>query len=494
MPTQRALQSTLQSGCDFSQEFRFVRPDGEIRWLAEKARIYHDLAGKPSRLIGITYDITAHKLTEQKLHASMDELSVLMDTVPAIILIAHDPKCRVISCGRKARQLLRLPEGQKEFMPFWEREHFKIFRLMRNGRDLPPEELPLRVAALGHEVRNYELSVLFKDGATLELIGNAVPLFNNSGGVRGAIGAFVDITMLKNSQTDLEKARIDLESRVEQRTDELRRSLEALQGEMQERARALEELREKDQLLIQQSRLAAMGEMINNIAHQWRQPLNSIALIIQELPVMYRKGAFSGEYLNEMTDKAKNHVFNMSKTIEDFKTFFAPNREKVAFKVTDALAKALDLLKDGFKILDIEVQVTDADDPVIYGYANEFSQVLINLLLNCRDAFLEQKEAKPRIIKVRIFLQSDKTVITIRDNAGGIPGNIIDKIFDPYFTTKGPDKGTGIGLFMGKTIIERHMHGRLTVQNTEDGVEFRIELAAEPPDDESTSVAHPPLA
>jgi PAS domain-containing protein len=298
MPTQRALQSTLQSGCDFSQEFRFVRPDGEIRWLAEKARIYHDLAGKPSRLIGITYDITAHKLTEQKLHASMDELSVLMDTVPAIILIAHDPNCRVISCGRKARQLLRLPEGQKEFMPFWEREHFKIFRLMRNGRDLPPEELPLRVAALGHEVRNYELSVLFKDGATLELIGDAVPLFNNSGGVRGAIGAFVAVTMLKNSQTDLEKARIDLESRVEQRTDELRRSLEALQGEMQERARALEELREKDQLLIQQSRLAAMGEMINNIAHQWRQPLNSIALIIQELPVMYRKGAFSGEYLN----------------------------------------------------------------------------------------------------------------------------------------------------------------------------------------------------
>jgi PAS domain S-box-containing protein len=476
-----ALQETLESGCDFHQEFRFIRPDGETRWLVEKARVYPDSEGKPSRMIGVTYDITDHKLTEEELQASMNELSVLMDTVPAVILIAHDPGCGLISCGMKARQLLRLPEGQREFIPSPEQERIKLFRLLRNGRDLTPEELPLRIAATGREVRNFELTVLFNDGASIDLMGDAVPLFDNSGRVRGAVGAFVDITVLKNTQIELEKARTDLGNRVEDRTEELRRTLAALQSEMEKRARTVEELREKDQLLVQQSRLAAMGEMINNIAHQWRQPLNSIALIVQELPVMYRKGEFSSEYLNEMVNKAKGHIFDMSKTVEDFKTFFEPNRERVAFKVADAVAKSLDLVRDGLEALHIKVEVNDAGDPVIFGYSNEFSQVLINILLNCRDAFLEQKKGKPRTIKIRIFTQGDKTVITIADNAGGIPENVIEKIFDPYFTTKGPGKGTGIGLFMGKTIIERHMHGRLTVHNTEDGVEFRIELVSEVP-------------
>jgi len=476
----RALQETQQSGSDFCQEFRFVRPDGEIRWLAEKARIYRDSQGKPFRMIGVTYDITGYKLTEEELHASMDELSVLMDTVPAVIFITHAPKGGPISCGRKARQLLRLPEGQKEFTLSKQ----ELFRLTRNGRDLPPEEFPLSIAAKGREVRNYELTVLFNGGETLDLIGDAVPLFDNSGRVRGAVGAFVDITVLKNTQIELEKARTYLENRVEERTEQLRGTLEALQSDMEERTRTEEELREKDQLLVQQSRLAAMGEMINNIAHQWRQPLNSIALIVQELPIVYRKGEFSSEYLNEMVVKAKNHVFNMSKTIEDFKRFFEPNKEKVEFKVADAVAKTLDLVRDGFEILHIEVEVNDVGDPVIYGYSNEFSQVLINIFLNCRDAFLKQPEEKSRIIKVGIFPQSKKTVITITDNAGGIPENVIEKIFDPYFTTKGPDKGTGIGLFMGKTIIERHMHGSLTVQNTEDGAQFRIEVGNEVPAEE----------
>jgi PAS domain S-box-containing protein len=473
----RALEETLESGKDFSQEFRFVRPDGEVRWLIEKARLYRDVEGKPPRMVGVTYDVTDCKLLEDELHARMDDLTVLMDTVPAVVLIAHDPQCRLINCGFKARQLLRLPEGEKGFVSWEGQRHFRSFRLMKDGKELLPEEFPLRIAATGHEVRDFELALLFNDGITLNLIGDAVPLFDKSGVIRGAIGAFVDITELKRTRTILEKEHAELETRVDERTNELRRTLEDLQTETGERARTMEELRKKDQLLVQQSRLAAMGEMINNIAHQWRQPLNSIALIIQELPIMYRKGEFSEEYLDAMIDRAKSHVFNMSKTIEDFKNFFEPNREKLEFKVRDAVARTLALVKGSFESMHIEVEVNDTGDTVIYGYVNEFSQVLINIFLNSRDAFQEQKEEKPRVIKVRIFSQGDKIMITVADNAGGIPEDVIGKIFEPYFTTKGPGKGTGIGLFMAKTIIERHMNGKLSAQNVKDGVEFRIEVA-----------------
>jgi len=477
----RALEETLESGSDFCREFRFVRPDGEVRWLTGKASLYRYANGKPSRMIGVTYDITDHKLMEKELHVRMDDLAVLMDTIPAITFIANDPQCHRISCGKKARQLLRLPEGQKEFISSPEQERPKTFRLMKDGKELAPEELPVRIAAKGREVRDFELTLLFNDRTPRDLIGDAVPLFDNSGRVRGAIGVFVDITELKKAQMELQNAHSELEKRVEERTAELRRTGEDLQRETEQRVRTMEELREKDQLLIQQSRLAAMGEMISNIAHQWRQPLNSIGLIVQELPVMYKKGEFSEEYLNYMVDKAKIHVFNMSKTIEDFKSFFEPNKEKVEFKVRNEVARTLALVRDGFETMHIEVEVDDVGDPVIYGYPNEFSQVLINIFLNSRDAFLERKEDKLRVIKVRIFYHSNKTVIAITDNAGGIPEDVIEKIFDPYFTTKAPDKGTGIGLYMAKNIIERHMNGRISVQNIGDGAEARIEIDSEAP-------------
>ena len=293
---------------------------------------------------------------------------------------------------------------------------------------------------------------------------------------------------LKQTEESLRKLNEELEVRVAERTKELEKSqvgLETqnveLQKETARRILAMEELREKELLLIQQSRLAAMGEMISNIAHQWRQPLNSIALIIQELPVMYRKGEFSEEYLKAMVDRAKNHVFNMSQTIEDFKNFFQPNKERVKFKARDMVDKALALVKDSFDTMHIKIVIDEMGDPVIDGYPNEFSQTLLNIFLNSRDAFLQRDEDKPRIIKVRIFSQNDKTVVAITDNAGGIPEVIIGKIFDPYFTTKGPEKGTGIGLFMTKTIIEKHMNGKISAQNRDDGTEVRIEVDSEAP-------------
>ena len=238
---------------------------------------------------------------------------------------------------------------------------------------------------------------------------------------------------------------------------------------------AVAELREKDRLLIIQGRQAVMGELISNIAHQWRQPLNMLGLLAQEMPMTYKMGTFTKELLDANVAKTMNIIKQMSQTIEDFRSYSQPDREKIDFKVLQVIAKTLSLLEESFKAHSIRTEVEHEGDPVVNGYPNEYSQVLLNILINARDAFLAGKAASPSIV-IRVFCENGSTVVTVTDNAGGIPPEIIDKIFEPYFTTKGPEQGTGLGLFMSKTIIEKNMNGVLSARNTGVGAEFRIEM------------------
>lgn len=254
-----------------------------------------------------------------------------------------------------------------------------------------------------------------------------------------------------------------------------REAEQALQEETLERLRAVEDLREKERLLIQQSRQAAMGEMINNIAHQWRQPLNTLGLLVQQLPLLHQSGDFSIDSLGATVDKAMQVIFHMSHTIDDFRNFFRPDKEKIDFRVRQVMDRAISIIEGSLKEHRIIIDVTAKDDPFINGYPNEYSQVLLNILLNARDALIERRIDTPRV-EMKSSVEDGKSVVTIADNGGGIPEDIMDKIFDPYFTTKGPDKGTGVGLFMSKTIIEKNMNGRITARNTGDGAEFRIEV------------------
>ncbi|QWV99349.1 PAS domain S-box protein [Geomonas nitrogeniifigens] len=250
---------------------------------------------------------------------------------------------------------------------------------------------------------------------------------------------------------------------------------EALKEEMTERVRAGEELRRQEQLLIRQGRLAAMGEMIGNIAHQWRQPLNTLGLIVQELPSFYEQGLFTREYLENSVARAMQVINYMSQTIDGFRNFFGPEKEKQKFMAASILEQTLSILQAAFTAAKIEFDVAADPGAEIFGFPNEYSQVLINILMNAKDALLERKVANPKIV-VRLERKEGKSVLSIEDNAGGIPDDIIDKVFDPYFTTKGPDKGTGIGLFMSKIIVEKNMKGSLTVCNTEQGARFCIEV------------------
>ncbi len=253
-------------------------------------------------------------------------------------------------------------------------------------------------------------------------------------------------------------------------------ALRKLNEELEERiAQRTAELRDKDQMLIMQSRQAAMGEMLENIAHQWRQPLHSVGIVMQTLTLMHDDGELNRENLVAMERQVMELVQHMSRTIDDFRNYFRPDREKVLFHVGTAVQRTLSLVEASFKDRLIAIDVRMEDDPVIHGFQNEYSQVLLNILQNARDA-LESRKVNNPLVTVVVGSENGKSAVTISDNAGGIPDEIIDKVFDPYFTTKGPDKGTGIGLFMSKSIIEKNMDGRLTVRNTCDGAEFRIEL------------------
>lgn len=256
----------------------------------------------------------------------------------------------------------------------------------------------------------------------------------------------------------------------------LRKAAEqALQRETMERLRAVEELRKNEQMLVHQSRHAALGEMIGNIAHQWRQPLNTLALLVQQAPLYFALGEVDQEYVDQTAKKSMELIQHMSHTIDDFRNFFKPNKNKIPFHIREEVARTISLVEGSFEGLKITVEVEADEDPVVEGYPNEFSQALLNILVNARDALLEQEVSTPKVA-IKVASEGSKAIVTISDNAGGIPEDILGKIFDPYFTTKGPQAGTGVGLFMSKTIIEKNMGGVLTARNTGSGAEFRIEV------------------
>ncbi|HXE98099.1 MAG TPA: response regulator [Dongiaceae bacterium] len=245
-----------------------------------------------------------------------------------------------------------------------------------------------------------------------------------------------------------------------------------LEQTVQERTR---DLRKKDQMLIVQDRRAVMGEMIDNIAHQWRQPLNTLGLVVQQVPIYYDSDKCSREFVNENAATAMKLVKFMSRTIDDFKNFFSSDKEAVTFNVIQVIESTLSLIEKSFQEQNIRIALLTKGELMMNGYPNEYSQVLLNILMNARDALVGHN-ADDALISIHAFKEGASTIVTITDNAAGIADEIIDRLFDPYFTTKEADKGTGIGLFMSKTIIEKNMGGRLTVRNTGSGAEFRIEV------------------
>ncbi len=237
----------------------------------------------------------------------------------------------------------------------------------------------------------------------------------------------------------------------------------------------LSKSRKKDLMLIQQSRQAAMGEMIGNIAHQWRQPLNAVGVIIQNLQEAYDYEELNKEYLNDRVQKSMEIIQYMSQTIDDFRNFFKPEKSIQPFNVKQVVEKCISFVEATLKRNDIRLTFHATEDIFVQGYSNEYAQVVLNLLNNSKDIILERKINSP-FIEVNLFQKEGVSYLYVTDNAGGIHESIREKIFTPYFTTKEPGEGTGLGLYMSKTIIEKNMGGSLTFENTADGVEFIVKL------------------
>ncbi|MBI2355318.1 MAG: HAMP domain-containing histidine kinase [Deltaproteobacteria bacterium] len=306
----------------------------------------------------------------------------------------------------------------------------------------------------------------------------------DSGDEIGVLGTAFNslIHTLDAQREELQVRTLSLEKEVAEREvaqealAEKQQQLKALNNMLEERIIAqVNELRQKDRMMIQQSRQAAMGEMINNIAHQWRQPLNNLGLIVQGMQLNHEMGQLSKEEMKGYSDMAMATIQFMSRTIDDFRNFFRPDKKRQMFHINQVVSRTISIIEGTLNKHRITIEVDTTDDPVVNGYPNEFSQVILNILTNARDAMAERGIGDPRI-KIGMRSENGKAVVTIVDNAGGIPDDVIGRIFDPFFTTKGPDKGTGIGLYMSKEIIEKNMNGRLTARNTGIGAEFRIEV------------------
>lgn len=302
-----------------------------------------------------------------------------------------------------------------------------------------------------------------------------------------------EIDERKRAEQEVRTLNAELENRVKARTHELEREVaerqmaqEALvikQGELENIneslgvlvSDALSELRQRDQMLIQQGRLAAMGEMLNNIAHHWRQPLNNIGLLVQSIRINSNRGRLTTEDMNIEATKAMAIIMEMSNTIDNFRNFFRVDSEKQNLLIGQQVMRTLDFLNAVLKESNIKVNLDIDENVRAIGYQNEYGQVLLNILANAKDILMERKISDPCIC-IQVRNEGSRSLVTIRDNGGGIAEDVMPKIFDPYFTTKEPDKGTGIGLYMSKVIMEQNMNGRLSAKNVEDGVEFRIEL------------------
>jgi signal transduction histidine kinase len=233
--------------------------------------------------------------------------------------------------------------------------------------------------------------------------------------------------------------------------------------------------RDKDKMLFQQNKMASMGEMIGNIAHQWRQPLMELSSIFMLLESKLEfEGEVSSYDILETIRRSEKITKHMSQTIDDFRNFFAKDKEKEFFKVSNQISIAISMLNSSLIQNNIKVDIILQKNSVLYGLKSEYAQVLINILSNARDELILRKIENPKITLILNEINK-KSIVKIIDNAGGIKVEPLEKIFEPFFT-ENKKNGTGIGMFMSKLIIENNMNGRLFVENSKDGAVFIITI------------------
>ncbi|MDX1809812.1 MAG: ATP-binding protein [Sulfurospirillaceae bacterium] len=266
---------------------------------------------------------------------------------------------------------------------------------------------------------------------------------------------------LRKSQNELEELNKNLQIKIEE--------------EIQLKLIKEREANEKERILAHQSKLASMGEMIGNIAHQWRQPLTELSSILINMELHFERDKLTKEKFHTKVQEANEQIVFMSKTIDDFRNFFSSGKKKETTKISTIINKVNNLMNASLKNNNINFKIEIIDDFEVYCYPNEISQALLNIISNAKDIMLENTINNAKI-SIKAFTKGEKHIVTIEDNAGGIKVTPIDKIFEPYFSTKHAKSGTGIGLYMTKTIIEKNNNGKIEIANSPTGAIFTIIL------------------
>ncbi|MEA3331069.1 MAG: PAS domain S-box protein [Campylobacterota bacterium] len=315
-----------------------------------------------------------------------------------------------------------------------------------------------------------------KDGSTFYVNTTIIPILDEDENIVEFVAIRYDVTKevfykhkLQKKEKELQELNATLEKRVQEKTKELKELNETLELRVEDEISKNEE---KQKVMFWQSRLASLGEMLANIAHQWRQPLTELNLTIFTL----KKSALNGadDEVKKYYDDSRKIIKNMSNTIDDFTNFFKPDKEKQPFKIADSINESLHILEKLIAQEMVEVK-TEFEDIEVLGITNEFSQVIINLIKNSVDAFVDNS-ILIREITISVKQKDDFAVIEVGDNAGGIHEKTPYKIFEPYFTTKHTSQGTGLGLFMSKMICEQGLNGSIDLKSKKGTTTFSIKI------------------
>jgi PAS domain S-box-containing protein len=423
----------------FICEYRLKTKNEGFKWVLARGKSFVDENNELDRMLMMSMDIDKNKRMKKE----------LLD----IELLVEDGKIVIFKLINNENLSVQYISNSIQTFGFsknmFEKENMKFMDLIHKD-DVANVQVAIN-AAVKKDLPHFTFTCRLINAANeIRWISSRVILIkNHTGQISHFYGYLNDITKIKLSEEEL-KLKVEEE---------------------------LSKNREKDRILIQQNKLAAMGEMLGNIAHQWRQPLNNVSLILQFLRDNYKNKEVSEEKLDKFMNKANKHIEYMSETIDDFRNFYKPSKTQNKFFVNESIDTLLYMVRNQYENQNIKINF-EFEKIEITNYENELKQALLNILNNAKDALVSKKltEKFDAFINISLYKNEEKMKLEISNNGGNINEEILYKIFEPYFTTKFETQGTGIGLYMTKSIIETNMKGKIEVENIDDGVKFTITL------------------
>jgi len=466
----------LQKGISVSAELRLRHHSGEWRWNHVRAVPLRDKSGTIVSWVGMYRDFHDRMQAQEALRLNEERLRVALSAANQGWYDLNVRTGEVIVSPEYPRLLGYDPREFVTSLQNW------FDHIHPDDRSAVQKAFQDCLVSGGPAVMEYRRSTKSGDWIWLSSSGKIVEFDEDHKPLR-MTGIHTNITERKQAERALQ---------------DKTRQLEDLTANLEKRVREEVAWRKKNEdMLVQQSKLAAMGEMLGAIAHQWRQPLNTLGLFIQDLKDSHAHGELDNQYLETAVQKSMVQIQHMSETIDDFRNFFRPDKDRSDFDTMQAVGHVLSLFSAQLAANDIDFRLTchshgktftkvediiACREKTIKGFQNEFEHVIMNMINNAREAIIERRESGPLpgdghgIIIFDFRNVDNRVIVEVSNNGGTIPENILSRIFEPYFTTKDLAQGTGLGLYMSKVIIEEHMHGKLTAQNRDQGAVFTIEL------------------